>query len=102
MPNIFQDKGLVVFFIGEYQSLIKICNYALNQTHGNVLYAVVGDFDVKNADGNDLNVFIEGLKQLRPKVVLAGPSSGYRLQFEMCNRLPGTFFRCYCGTEYIL
>ncbi len=97
-----QGQGLVIVGGCSHPGIVNMVKYAQKLTGVQEIAAIIGGFHL-TAGGPDLiRKTIEGLKEINPKLLLAGHCTGFRALTQLALAFPDTFMVSCVGTRVII
>jgi 7,8-dihydropterin-6-yl-methyl-4-(beta-D-ribofuranosyl)aminobenzene 5'-phosphate synthase len=110
-PSVFKTstrislgKGLVLLTGCSHRGVVSASREALRLTNHKIpLHAILGGYHLAGSEQKDntkVELTVNDLKQLDPKVLLPGHCSGWRVKMEIEKSMPGRLVPCTVGSRY--
>ncbi|MDI6853636.1 MAG: MBL fold metallo-hydrolase [Deltaproteobacteria bacterium] len=97
-----QGQGLVILGGCSHPGIVNMVKYAQKLTGVQEIAAIIGGFHL-TAGGPDLiRSTIQGLKELNPKILLAGHCTGFKALTQLALAFPDTFMVSCVGTKVMI
>ena len=97
-----KNRGIVVISACSHAGIINVCRDARERFGGAPLFAVIGGFHLGGKQvENRIPQTIADLKEMDPKIVLAGHCTGWRAKAMLANQLPNGFQPLAVGASYV-
>jgi 7,8-dihydropterin-6-yl-methyl-4-(beta-D-ribofuranosyl)aminobenzene 5'-phosphate synthase len=97
-----EGQGLVILAGCSHPGIVNMVKYAQKLTGVKEIAAIIGGFHL-TAGGPDLiRSTIEGLKEINPKILLAGHCTGFRALTQLALAFPDTFMVSCVGTKVMI
>ncbi len=99
---LVEGQGLVVLGGCSHPGIVNMVKYAQKLTGVNEIAAIIGGFHL-TAGGPDLiRNTIQGLKEINPKLLIAGHCTGFKALTQLALAFPDTFMVSCVGTKVII
>lgn len=66
------------------------------------IYAVIGGFHLAGLEEPKVPNTVKDFKELKPKMLIPGHCSGWRVKYEIEREMPGVLAPCTVGTKFRL
>jgi 7,8-dihydropterin-6-yl-methyl-4-(beta-D-ribofuranosyl)aminobenzene 5'-phosphate synthase len=99
MCNV-KGKGLVVFTGCSHAGVVNVSRHAAEVGAGVPLFAVMGGFHLVGVEDKVIEETVEDLKKLKPKLLLPGHCSGWRVKGQIYKEMPGALAPSTVGTKF--
>ena len=97
-----EGQGLVILGGCSHPGIVNMVKYAQKLTGINEIAAIIGGFHL-TAGGSDLiRSTIAGLKEINPKLLLAGHCTGFMALTQLALAFPDTFMVSCVGTKVMI
>jgi 7,8-dihydropterin-6-yl-methyl-4-(beta-D-ribofuranosyl)aminobenzene 5'-phosphate synthase len=97
-----EGQGLVILGGCSHPGIVNMVKYAQKLTGINEIAAIIGGFHL-TAGGPDLiRSTIDGLKEINPKLLLAGHCTGFKALTQLALAFPDTFMVSCVGTKVMI
>jgi 7,8-dihydropterin-6-yl-methyl-4-(beta-D-ribofuranosyl)aminobenzene 5'-phosphate synthase len=97
-----KDKGLVVIGGCCHPGVVNMVKYAQKLTGVSKVAAILGGFHLTAGGDNLIRETIQGLKELDPKIILAGHCTGFKALTQLALNFPDTFMVSCVGTKLMI
>jgi 7,8-dihydropterin-6-yl-methyl-4-(beta-D-ribofuranosyl)aminobenzene 5'-phosphate synthase len=81
---------------------VNAAAHALELGGGAPLYAIMGGFHLADAPPEKMQLTLDDLKNLGPKILIPGHCTGWRFKFKIEQELAGFLVPCFSGNNYRL
>ncbi|KAL9622629.1 MAG: hypothetical protein Q9160_002939 [Pyrenula sp. 1 TL-2023] len=102
-----KDKGLIIFTGCSHAGVINATKHALTLAGAGAdpntpppIYAVIGGFHLVGPEEAKVGDTVRDFKELKPKILVPGHCSGWRVKFEIEREMPGALAPCTVGTKF--
>jgi 7,8-dihydropterin-6-yl-methyl-4-(beta-D-ribofuranosyl)aminobenzene 5'-phosphate synthase len=95
-------KGLVVLSACAHSGIVNTIAHARQISGVKDVYAVIGGFHLASASDEDLARTVEGMRELRPRLVVPCHCSGLKAACRFARDMPGQFVEGVVGATYLL
>jgi 7,8-dihydropterin-6-yl-methyl-4-(beta-D-ribofuranosyl)aminobenzene 5'-phosphate synthase len=97
-----KDQGLVVIGGCCHPGVVNMVKYAQKLTGVNKVAAILGGFHLTAGGDHLIRETIQGLKELDPKIILAGHCTGFKALTQLALNFPDTFMVSCVGTKLMI
>ncbi|MFZ5450891.1 MAG: MBL fold metallo-hydrolase [Thermodesulfobacteriota bacterium] len=97
-----EGKGLVVIGGCCHPGIVNMTKYAQKLTGVNQLAAIIGGFHLTAGGDELINGTIQGLKEMKPELVIAGHCTGFKALTRLAVELPDNFMVSCVGTKVMI
>lgn len=96
-----RGRGIVVFSACSHAGIINVCNDVVSKLNAS-LTGVVGGFHLAGSSvENRIEATIEGLRELKPDILLAGHCTGWRAKAKLYEAFEYNFQPLTVGGKYV-
>ena len=99
--SCIKGKGLVIITGCAHSGIINTIEYAKKITKVTEIYVVMGGFHLSAADAEIIELTVDALKKINPKIIVPCHCTGREAILEIERKMPNNFLLNMVGTKFI-